>query len=320
MTSSDVQSHSQRRTVFAADIGGSFIRMGKSEGYGQMTRVGSAPTPVDDWPAFVDTLAKLLGNAGHLDALAISIAGVVDPASGVAFSANIPCINGRHLADDLASRLGRTVVVANDADCLALAEAVEGSGAGHDVVFCAVLGTGVGGGLIVNGQIVRGCGGIAGEWGHGPIISTEVELEDGSETLHVPRLACGCGQSGCVDTIGGARGIERLHALITCEDKDSYAILGGWEAGERSCRRTVLAYLPLVAGPLAVVVNVTGASIIPVGGGLANVESLIQALDSAVRRRVLRKSSSPIVVPGKCRQDGGMIGAAIFARQAGEKR
>jgi N-acetylglucosamine kinase len=320
MTSLDVQSHSQRKAVFAADIGGSFIRMGKSDEYGQMTRVGSAPTPVDDWPAFADALAKLLESAGHLDVLAISIAGVVDPASGVAFSANIPCINGRHLADDLASRLGRAVVVANDADCLALAEAFEGSAAGHDVVFCAVLGTGVGGGLIVNGQIVRGCGGIAGEWGHGPIISTEVELEDGSETVRVPRLACGCGQSGCVDTIGGARGIERLHALMTGEEQDSYAILGGWEAGDLACRRTVLTYLPLVAGPLAVVVNVTGASIIPVGGGLANVESLVQALDRAVRRRILRKRSAPIVVPGKCRRDGGMIGAAILARQSEAKR
>lgn len=303
--------------VFAADVGGSFIRLAFSPKSGELIFLDKVTTPVADWSAFVQALKTLLNKYGgnNQAPLALSIAGLIDPADGRAFSANIPCINGHALEYELEQYLGRRVVAVNDADSLALAEASEGAGKGHRVVFCAVLGTGVGGGLVNDGRLVRGAGGITGEWGHGPILNTMVELNGETNPLYIPRFPCGCGQKGCVDTIGGARGIERLHRYLHNEETDSRTIVTGWEQGEKKPKRTIDIYLHLMADPLAAIINITGASIVPVGGGLTTAEKLIQVLDQAVRKRILRHIDQPIVVAGRFRSEGGLIGAAISARQ-----
>jgi N-acetylglucosamine kinase len=304
-------------SVFAADVGGSFIRLAFSPKAGELVSLDKVTTPVDDWSGFVQALKTLLNKHGgdNQAPLALSIAGLIDPADGRAFSANIPCINGHVLDQELEQHLGRRIVAVNDADSLALAEAGEGAGAGHRVVFCAVLGTGVGGGLVNEGRLIRGAGGITGEWGHGPILNTMLELKGEANPLYIPRFSCGCGQKGCVDTIGGARGIERLHRYLHNEESDSRTIVTGWEQGAEKPKRTIEVYLQLMADPLAAVINITGASIVPVGGGLTSAEKLIQALDQAVRARILRRIEQPVVVPGRFRSEGGLIGAAISARQ-----
>ncbi|WP_322048967.1 ROK family protein [Paraburkholderia sp. J67] len=310
-------------TIYTADIGGSFMRLAACAADGSLTLLAKQPTPTDDWTQFADALGDLLAAHAHLDTehhrapLALSIAGLIDPLDGAALSANIPCITGRRLASELAALLGRAVFAANDADCLALAEAVSGAGAGHRVVFAAVLGTGVGGGLVANGRLIRGAGGVTGEWGHGPIVNTQCVIDSEAEPLYVPRFSCGCGQTGCVDTIGGARGIERLHAhLHSGATQDSRAILAAWSQGDAAATRTLDAWRELVADPLAAVVNITGASVVTVGGGLASASALIERLDLAVRARVLHRREQPLVVPGRYRDEGGLIGAALLARQA----
>ncbi len=302
-------------TVFAADVGGSFIRLARSANPGDIELLEKLPTPANSWDEFGGALETALRTHAPDDRgpLALSIAGLVDPDTTTAFSANIPCITGHRLSFELGERLQRQVIAANDADCLALAEAIEGAGKGHDIVFCAVLGTGVGGGLVIDGQLVRGKGGLTGEWGHGPILNTCVEID--GQTVSVPRFDCGCGQSGCVDMIGGARGIEKLHQLLNSIDANSHTILQEWLEGRPEARRTISAYLQLVADPLAAVVNITGASIIPVGGGLATASELISAVDEAVRARILRKIDKPLVVPGIFGSDGGLVGAAILGHQ-----
>ncbi|WP_395068660.1 ROK family protein [Paraburkholderia silvatlantica] len=309
--------HGQHPRVFVADIGGSYIRLGVSDSPGSVRLVESVPTPVDDWEAFGATLealaARHIGETGS--PLVISMAGAIDPASGVICASNVPCVSGRVLGAELSSRLRRRVRMANDAACLALAEAVEGAGAGHDVVFCVVLGSGVGGGLVVGGRVVGGASGIAGEWGHGLPVSTHVDFDGMGHAQPVSALRCGCGRFGCVDTIGGARGLERLNTLLNDEQKDSRTLLDDWQQGSERARRTVSAWLALVSEPLAAVVNITGASVVPVCGGLANVVPLIDALDAVVRKRTLREFRERVVVPGAFRRDGGLVGAAIIARQ-----
>ncbi len=303
-------------TVLAADVGGSFIRLARSTHPGNIELLEKLPTPADSWEEFGRALETALRTHASNEEwpLALSIAGLVDPDTTTALSANIPCITGHKLSHELGERLQRRVIAANDADCLTLAEAIEGAGKGHDIVFCAVLGTGVGGGLVVDGRLVRGKGGLTGEWGHGPILNTSVDLD--GQTVLVPRFSCGCGQSGCVDTIGGARGIERLHRFLNAADATSHEIIQDWLDGCQMAGRTISAYLQLVADPLAAVVNVTGTSIIPVGGGLATASELISAIDEAVRARILRKKEQPIVVPGIFGSDGGLVGAAILGHQA----
>ncbi len=295
------------------DIGGSTIKAALARSPEDLVALGKHDTPADDFTAFCRSIAALAETAGETATpLSIAIAGVVDPQSRRIKVANIPCIDGRALADDLAAALGRPVLVTNDADCFALAEAAIGAGHGHRIVFGIILGTGVGGGVVVEGRLLQGAGGFAGEWGHGPILARRV----GDPPVDVPWFACGCGQSGCVDTIGGARGMERLHHHLTGRTMKSRAIMDAWRAGEPQAARTLDCYIELVAQPLALSVNLLGADIVPVGGGLGRETEMLAILDSAVRRRILRATAEPLVVPGRCTGNPAFIGAALVAQAA----
>lgn len=276
--------------ILCFDIGGTRIKAARAD-QGQLIPLGDIATPTEGFAAFTAALARFRSDE---TAVSISIAGVVDPTSGRIKVANIPCIDGRNLRADLSEALGIPVLILNDADCFAMAEAHNGAGRGHRNVFGIILGTGVGGGLVLNGQIVTGAGGYAGEWGHGPVIEN-------------PALPCGCGQIGCIDTIGGARGLERLHLHLTGQEATAQQIIAAWKAGDSP---TIPRWLALMGGHLALVVNLIGADIVPVGGGLANDPALIAALDAAVRARILRKTSTPLVVPAHVSADAGLIGAA----------
>jgi N-acetylglucosamine kinase len=300
--------------IVAFDIGGSAIKAARAETPDALTETGRVATPLDDFDGFADAIAGLVGDAAPEAAVAIAITGVVDPKTGRIKCANIPCIDGRTLAADLEERLGRPVHIANDADCFALAEARLGAGKGEAVVFGAILGTGVGGGLVIGGRLVTGAGGFAGEWGHGgPVAATLA----GDPPVDIPRFQCGCGQVGCVDTIGGARGLERLHKHLHGLELASTDIIGAWRQGDGKAERTVAIYVDLVSGPLSLVVNTTGAGIVPVGGGLARAEDLVARLDAAVRARILRLTDRPLLVPGTVRPEPGLVGAALLAMGEG---
>ncbi|MBN9031828.1 MAG: N-acetylglucosamine kinase [Rhizobiales bacterium 63-7] len=294
--------------ILCFDIGGTTIKGAVARSATDIDTLPRWPTPARDFSAFLAVIAEALKSlSGTVDGIAISIAGVVDPDTRAATVANIPCIDGRDLTAEIEKAFGIPTLVANDADCLAMAEAGIGAGQGHRIVLGAVLGTGVGGGIVVDGKLIN-TDGFAGEWGHGPAIAAEA----GTPPVKIPAFACGCGQKGCVDTIGGARGLERLHRLIHKVDLDSETIIADWQAGEPKAARTIDVYVDLVASPLALTINITGATIVPVGGGLSNAEPLLAALDEAVRARTLRRFHRPLVVRGQCRIEPGLIGAAIL--------
>lgn len=283
------------------DIGGSAIKHAAATADGRIGALQRVPTPAHDFAAFTAAMQAQIAAGGPARGVAISIAGVVDPVDGRIKCANIPCIDGRLLADDLRAALKLPVWIINDADSFALAEAQAGAGRGHANVFGLILGTGVGGGLVVDGRLVNGPGGFAGEWGHGPVVAPPPGM---------PRFPCGCGQTGCLDTVGGARGLERLHLALHQQSLDSHAIVKAWQAGDTAAERTVACWADLLRGPLAMLVNTVGAAILPVGGGLANSAPLIARLDAAVRAAILRKTDAPIIVPGQSGPEPGLIGAA----------
>lgn len=290
------------------DIGGSAIKSAGASADGQIGEPRRVPTPANDFAAFVAAMKGLIAATGPSRGVAISIAGVIDPADGRIKCANIPCIDGRTLAADLAAELNLPVWIANDADCFALAEAHAGAGRGHANVFGLILGTGVGGGLVIDGRLIGGPGGFAGEWGHGPVAAQFA----GTPPQAIPRIACGCGQTGCLDAVGGARGLERLHASLHAGATpiDSRQIIDAWQDGDANAARTIDCYVDILAGPLAMLVNTIGASVLPAGGGLSNSAPLIAMLDQAVRARILRKTTAAIIVPGQSGTEPGLIGAA----------
>ncbi|WEK06369.1 MAG: ROK family protein [Candidatus Devosia phytovorans] len=290
------------------DIGGSAIKAATASGPETLTSIGRVPTPLQDFSALAEAIAALVerGGAPAGSPVAISVTGVVDPATGIATVANIPSIHNRNLAGDLSDHLGCPVLVANDADCFVLAEAHAGAGRGHRVVFGAILGTGVGGAMVVDGKLHQGAGGWSGEWGHGTITATKVSVPP----YDLPHFSCGCGRMGCLDTVGGARGIEKLHRHLHGADLASTAIIDNWTFGDAAAAHTVDLYVELVAQPLSLVANIVGPDIIPVGGGLGNSAPLIARLDTAVRSQILRKTNQPLVVPAQLTVDAGLIGAA----------
>jgi len=288
------------------DIGGSAIKCAVATAGGRIGEPHRVATPTHDFAAFTAAMQAQIVAGGPSRGVAISIAGVIDPADGRIKCANIPCIDGRALAGELAAAFGLPVWIINDADSFALAEAQAGAGRGHASVFGLILGTGVGGGLVLGGRLIGGPGGFAGEWGHGPVAAQFA----GTPPQAIPRFPCGCGQAGCLDTVGGARGLERLHQALHRQALDSRAIIAAWQAGDAAAARTVDCYIDLLSGPLAMLVNTLGASILPVGGGLANSAPLIARLDQAVRAAILRKTDAPIIVPGQSGAEPGLIGAA----------
>ena len=272
--------------VLAFDIGASRIKAARGA-----LMLGDVATPLHDFDAFAAALRGFV--SGDERGIVLSVAGIVPP-QGPAKVANIPCLDGRDVAAGLRAALGLPVLVLNDADCFAMAELAQGAGRGHRHVLGLILGSGVGGGVVVDGRLLRGAGGYGGELGHGPIIRD-------------PAFACGCGQIGCLDTVGSARGLERLHLHLTGHSLTSQAIVQLWQQGQPAA--AVQMWLDLVSGVLAVVVNVLGCTVVPVGGGLANAPALIAALDLAVRARILRPTTSALVVVAQVSADAGLIGA-----------
>lgn len=280
------------------DIGGTHMRAAASPRPGLLSPVGEGPTPAGSLPLFVAALKRWMAPGAR--AAAISIPGGVDPATGRLRIANIPCLHEVAAAEVLGAALGVPVVIANDADCFALAEARGRAG----TVLGLILGTGLGAGIVVDGRILPGAGGIAGEWGHG--------LAVGGGLPHWP---CGCGLQGCIETVGGARGFERLHAHLHGVEAGAEGIVAAWLAGEAAAAATVSAWAGVLAGPLAMLMNVLGPCDVPVGGGLGR-SALVGLLDAQVRARMLRDPGPGLLRPARLTGEPGLHGAAALGWQA----
>ncbi|MFO1209859.1 MAG: ROK family protein [Amaricoccus sp.] len=299
--------------IVCFDIGGTTMKGGRARSVEEIEVLERVPTPTRHLDAFVAVLARAVADCPVPPrALAAAIPGIVDVDTGLGRVANVPCLTGIPIRERLEAALGLPVFIANDADCFALAEVAVGAGRGHRVVFGVILGTGVGGGLVIDGRLINAEGGFGGEWGHGPVAARLA----GEPPVEIPRYACGCGLTGCLDATVSARGMERLHRDLNGAAATSLEIVAAWRAGDPAARRTIEIWLEIAAPPLAVLVNATAADILPVGGGLGGSAELIAALDGAVRALTLRRFTRPLVVPALCRVEPGLVGAAALGLAA----
>jgi fructokinase len=232
-------------------------------------------TPRDDYGATLDAIASVIASleqaTGEHSTIGLGIPGTIVPSTGLVKNANSIWLNDRPLQADLERRLGRQVRVANDANCFALSEAVDGAAAGHDVVFGVILGTGVGGGLVVRGASLTGQHGLAGEWGHNPLPTPADDERPG------PQCYCGC--RGCIETFlsgpGLARDFEqRTGQLLTAQEIVARAQNGG--DGGASAGAALDRYEHRLARALASMINVLDPDVIVLGGGMSNVERLYE--------------------------------------------
>lgn len=301
--------------IVCFDIGGTAIKGAYARSPDRIETLPRLPTPLHDFDAFCAALRSVIARSPEpVTRLSMSITGVIDTQTRRITVANIPCVHGREIVADLEAALGLPVLVSNDADCLAMAEAELGAGRGHRVVFGAILGTGVGGGLVIDGRLINSDGGFAGEWGHGPVAARFA----GHPEVELPAFQCGCGLKGCLDATVSARGMEKIHRYLCAEERTSEEITEAWLAGEENATRTIDVLTDMTASPLAMIINLTGATIVPVGGGLARCAPLIAEIDRLTRERILKAYDRPLVVPGECVIEPGLVGAAVlgFAAEA----
>jgi fructokinase len=239
-------------------LGGTKIEAIALDGSGRELFRKRVPTPRGDYHATLRTISFLVGEAGE-GRVGVGIPGTLSRATGLVKNANSTWLIGKPLKEDLERVLGREVRIENDANCFALSEAVDGAGKGAEVVFGVILGTGVGGGIVVRGKVVKGINAIAGEWGHNPLPLPTAE--------DLPLPACYCGRAGCIETYLSGPGLSRDHRTLTGDERSPEEIvaMGG---------RTLDRYVERLARALSGVINVLDPDVIVLGGGMSNVARL----------------------------------------------
>lgn len=265
-----------------------------------------------NWDIFqggILTNVKLARKKGfQADDIGISVAGVVDPVTLRVQSANIPALTDRNLGCEISDALGCPTYVRNDGECLALAEAIAGAGSDYRTVFAIILGSGVGGALVVNSRLLRGATGQGGEWGHGNALDSIVSHYGLTDRV------CGCGRRNCLDLFGAGLGLSNIHNDLSGETTVAKDIVTRWSEGDDLCERTITVFLEIVSSQLAFTVNVVNPEIIPVGGGLANSDVLVTRLDELTREKMLGRANRSIVVPAHRVNDGCIVGAALLSK------
>jgi fructokinase len=220
----------------------------------------------DSVRAIVDLVVALEDGAPERGTVGVGIPGAVSPASGLIKNANSTWLIGRPLAEDLSRALGRPVRLANDANCFALSEATDGAAAGAAVVFGVIIGTGTGGGVVVNGRVIAGANAIGGEWGHNPMPAAADDERPGP--------SCYCGRSGCIETFLSGPALARDYAASGGAVVSAVEIAARAESGEALADAALTRYERRFARAIASIINVLDPDVIVLGGGLSNVQRL----------------------------------------------
>jgi fructokinase len=230
--------------------------------------------------------------------------GAISPASGLVKNANSTWLNGRPLREDLCARLGREVRLANDANCFALSEAIDGAGAGRPVVFGVIVGTGTGGGLVVDGRVVGGANAIGGEWGHNALPWPEAD--------EWPGPACYCGLTGCIETFLSGPGLSRDHQRATGQTHDAAAIARLADGGDAGAGATLSRYESRMARALAAIINVIDPDVIVLGGGMSNIQRLYRTVPRLWTGHVFSDAVVTRLLPPVHGDASGVRGAAYL--------
>jgi fructokinase len=263
-------------------------------------------TPQGDYQqtlqALVGLVATLEEKAGQQCSVGIGMPGSVSRATGLVKNSNSVCLNGQPLYHDLEVLLDRPLRFANDADCFALSEATDGAAAGAAVVFGVIIGTGTGGGLVVNRQLLSGPNGIAGEWGHNPLPWPQPD--------ELPGPACYCGRQGCIETWLSGPGLAREHRRTHGISMDAMTVAQCAELGDTRATATIQRYIDRMARALASVINIVDPDVIVLGGGVSNYKRLTEAVPACWGEYVFSDRVDTRLVAAKHGDASGVRGAA----------
>jgi fructokinase len=251
--------------------------------------------------AIVELVRQLEQHHGPAS-VGIGIPGTISPATGLVKNANSTWLIGRAFDGDLERALARPVRIANDANCFALSEAVDGAAAGAGIVFGVIAGTGVGGGIVVEGRLLEGAHHIAGEWGHNPLPWPRDEERPGP--------ACYCGRRGCIETFLSGPGLAADHAAQTGTALSAHAIANAADSGEPAAHEAMARYVDRMARALASIINVVDPDVIVLGGGLSNIEAIYAGVPARWRDYVFSDEVHTRLVKARHGDSSGVRGAA----------
>src|SRR5574343_884667 len=291
---------------FGIDLGGTKIEIVGLDGAGRQLLRHRVPTPQGDYQATLRAIIGLVEMAeaelGQRGSVGIGIPGAESLRSGLIKNANSTCLIGHPLRHELQTALGREVRLANDANCFALSEAIDGAGRDAETVFGVILGTGVGGGIVIRRQVLVGANAIAGEWGHNPLPALQPD--------DLPAPACYCGRSGCVEAYLSGPGLAADHARHTGQTLTAEAIAQHAEHGDSACEATLRRYEDRLGRALAGVINILDPQVIVLGGGLSNLQRLYRNLPERCAPHVFSDSLETRFLPPQHGDSSGVRGAA----------
>jgi fructokinase len=288
------------------DLGGTKIEAIALDDHGATLARRRVPTPRGDYPAILDAVGALVAflerETGRHGSVGVASPGAISKQTGVIKNSNSIGLNGKPLDRDLAQRLGREIRLENDANCFALSEAVDGAAADASVVFGVILGTGVGGGLIIDKAAITGRNRIAGEWGHNPLPWPRKNERPGPP--------CYCGKTGCIETFLSGPGLAREYRDRSGRELTPEAIALAALSGEGEAVACLELYQDRLARGLAGVVNVLDPEKIVLGGGLSNIAQLYEQLPALVERHAFSDGIDTPIVRARHGDSSGVRGAA----------
>jgi fructokinase len=284
------------------DLGGSKIEIIAMDTSGAELLRRRVATPQGDYAAtlraIVDLVQGVEAELQQQGTVGIGTPGAISRATGLLKNSNSVCLNGQPILRDLEQLLGRTIRIQNDANCFALSEAVDGAAAGAHVVFGVIIGTGVGGGIVVDGQVLTGANAIAGEWGHNPLPWPQAH--------ELPGAKCYCGKSGCIETWISGPGMAQRHA----QNLDAPRIVAAAANGDAACEQSLTQYEDRLARALAQVINVLDPDAIVLGGGMSNIARLYQNVPKLWGQYVFSDRVDTRLLQNRHGDSSGVRGAA----------
>lgn len=252
--------------------------------------------------AVAGLVAFIENESGRAGTIGMGTPGSRSPRTGLMRNSNSTYLNGRRFGDDLEARLGRPVRLANDANCLALSEATDGAAAGAKVAFAIILGTGCGGGLVIDGSLVEGVGGVAAEIGHIGLPWPSAE--------EAPGPKCWCGLHGCLETWVSGSGLQRDHLERTGQALDAPGIVAAARLGEAASVESLDRYVDRLGRAIAMVTNLVDPDVFVLGGGMSNVTELYERLPAVVERHAFSDQWAGRIAPAVWGDASGVRGAA----------
>ncbi len=290
------------------DLGGTKIEALALSPAGEEHGRRRVPTPQGDYEAtlqaaagLAQTLTAAIGR-DNIVGVGIGIPGSLSPATGLVRNANSTWLNGRMLHQDLQTMIDLPVAVENDANCFALSEAADGAGRGHRTVFGVILGTGVGGGIVSNGELFRGRNAVAGEWGHNPLPWPDESEAEGR--------ACYCGKTGCIETFLSGPALERQYHARSGRTAEAKRIAESAAGGDALCADVLDVYARRLAKSLATVVNIIDPDVIVFGGGVSNIAPVLEKARAALDAWVFSDCCFTAFKTNRWGDSSGVRGAA----------